>query len=578
MPSITTWARLETPTVSDDVAAGLAARLHDPLWLLARQWQAGEFQGEDGGTPIQARWRGTVSPLTRYHLGPIPPDTSLSAPRFDASQAPLETFVERQPVQLAPSVGTVRLGLETGRHFLHLLTQQPTSRDYADAFRLSYALRPAETVTDSATASYVGLMAGRALDGRRLRAALRQADVPPLDRDSVQAADLAEVREVCRTWVRWTDALFSQPEGAQAAWQPDRFEYAFSVAARMGGSPFDERTLTAAQYADGTLDWYSFDVNGEVNVGTTPQEAGERLTRTVVPAPVTLRGMPAPRFFEFEDAQLNLGALQPGATEIPQLLMVETMSGYGNDWFVIPVDLPVGSLASTRSLVVTDTFGVSTLLRPNGDPALGDRSGWTMYSLAMPVDPGEPDPVAVTNLFFLPPTLVQPMEGVTLEEVLLLRDEMANLAWAVERRLESPLERALDAATADPPAPVAPESPESPESPDMVYQLASAVPSHWIPLLPVRSGDSAQVRLARGAVLELTGQPRVVRSQARLLGEPAQPLLIPEEEVPREGAVVRRAWQGARWHDGRLFVWSANRKSGGRGEGSSGLRFDTLRE
>jgi len=166
MPSITTWARLETPTVSDDVAAGLAARLHDPLWLLARQWQAGEFQGEDGGTPIQARWRGTVSPLTRYHLGPIPPDTSLSAPRFDASQAPLETFVERQPVQLAPSVGTVRLGLETGRHFLHLLTQQPTSRDYADAFRLSYALRPAETVTDSATASYVGLMAGRALDGR----------------------------------------------------------------------------------------------------------------------------------------------------------------------------------------------------------------------------------------------------------------------------------------------------------------------------------------------------------------------------------------------------------------------------
>jgi hypothetical protein len=82
----------------------------------------------------------------------------------------------------------------------------------------------------------------------------------------------------------------------------------------------------------------------------------------------------------------------------------------------------------------------------------------------------------------------------------------------------------------------------------------------------------------RGAALDLTGRARVVRSQARLLGEPTQPLLIPEEEVPREGAVVRRAWQGARWYDGRLFVWSANRKSAGRGEGSSGLRFDTLRE
>ena len=30
---------------------GLQARLYDPLWLLARQWQIGEFQGEDNGSP-----------------------------------------------------------------------------------------------------------------------------------------------------------------------------------------------------------------------------------------------------------------------------------------------------------------------------------------------------------------------------------------------------------------------------------------------------------------------------------------------------------------------------------------------
>jgi hypothetical protein len=150
---------------------------------------------------------------------------------------------------------------------------------------------------------------------------------------------------------------------------------------------------------------------------------------------------------------------------------------------------------------------------------------------------------------------------------------MANLAWAVERRLESPLERALDAATGDSPAPAAEVGLEVP-----AYQLATAVPAHWIPLVPVRLPDSAEVRLARGAALDLTGQPQIVTSQARLLGEPTYPLLIPEEEVPREGVVVRRAWQGARWHDGRLYVWSANRKSVGRGEGSSGLRFDSLRE
>jgi hypothetical protein len=112
-----------------------------------------------------------------------------------------------------------------------------------------------------------------------------------------------------------------------------------------------------------------------------------------------------------------------------------------------------------------------------------------------------------------------------------------------------------------------------------VYRLASPVPEHWIPLLPVRpSAGSTEVRLARGAVLHLDGSPRVVAARARVLeaGDPAARLLIREEEVPREGVVVRRVYQAARWHDGRLFVWASNRASVGRGEASSGLTFDAL--
>jgi len=28
--------------------------MRDPLWLLARQWQLGEYQGNDGGSPVDA--------------------------------------------------------------------------------------------------------------------------------------------------------------------------------------------------------------------------------------------------------------------------------------------------------------------------------------------------------------------------------------------------------------------------------------------------------------------------------------------------------------------------------------------
>jgi hypothetical protein len=221
---------------------------------------------------------------------------------------------------------------------------------------------------------------------------------------------------------------------------------------------------------------------------------------------------------------------------------------------------------------VTDTFGVQTLLRPTGHREIQSREGFSMFSLAMPVEAGGATGVAITNLFFLPPS-VQTLEGPVLEEVLLMRDELANVGWAVERRLESPLEIGLE--TPQDLSPLAEAQPEPRDVP--VYRLATPVPAHWIPLLPVRlESGSPEVRLARGAVLALDGEPHVVSARAQILEVGDGQLLIHEEEVPREGLVVRRMYQAARWHDGRLFVWAGNRVSVGRGEASRGLAFDSL--
>jgi len=57
-------------------------------------------------------------------------------------------------------------------------------------------------------------------------------------------------------------------------------------------------------------------------------------------------------------------------------------------------------------------------------------------------------------------------------------------------------------------------------------------------------------------------------------GHRAGPLDIFEEEIPREGARVTRSFQYARWFDGSSLLWIGRRKTVGRGEGSSGLRFD----
>src|SRR5262249_45096227 len=194
-PAVTGGPRRGRPGAGKGVAAGLAARAADPLWLPARQWQVGEFQAEDGGTPIVARWRGHVVAPTRYHLGPIPADTQVQAPRFAASDVPLEVFVERQPFGLpvtdTPTADGLRLGVETGQHFLPLPVRRPSAHppttDDRGGRPRACAVQPlpdeAAAPLDAASRGYLRLVAGRALDGRRLRAAiakLRRNAVPEI--------------------------------------------------------------------------------------------------------------------------------------------------------------------------------------------------------------------------------------------------------------------------------------------------------------------------------------------------------------------------------------------------------------
>jgi hypothetical protein len=61
-----------------------------------------------------------------------------------------------------------------------------------------------------------------------------------------------------------------------------------------------------------------------------------------------------------------------------------------------------------------------------------------------------------------------------------------------------------------------------------------------------------------------------------LLNDPGMQV-IADEDVPREGAEVRRVPVLARRVDGSYVRWTARRVTVGHGEGSSGLAFDDAR-
>jgi hypothetical protein len=572
MSSITTWMRLEPGIHAGDMSIGLQARIYDPLWLLARQWQVGEFQGEDNGSPAKACFQAESAQLTRFHAG-VATETIKGAPYAD--EVPLETLVECEPVRPAISNQTVsserlRLAADAGLYFLRLLDQQATSQNYRQAFIRKYALPPASSVDESEldgdSLSFLELMAGRVPDARQLYAALAPAAsgviVLPSDL-KIAPGDTAEVRQALQLWRQWYETFFKEPAAEASCWLPERMEYAFSVAARLSEG---EVLLTAGEYYEGHLDWYDFDLNRQVSLGTGNDSPIQQIKQTLVPAPVTYRGMPAQRFWEFEDARVDFGAVNAGPEELARMLLVEFAISYGNDWFVIPLELAVGSVCRPGSLVVTNTFGERFLI--NSAPDAGEPfASWRMFQLSSPPQTAAATTVPDPTLFLLPPALLKTLEAEPVEEVLFLRDEMANMAWGVERIIESPTEQPLHRFEQQK-YPTAP----SPPADGLTYQLATTLPDYWIPLLPVRT-DSG-LRLQRGKVLKLDGQLESVGAKGRVLGA-GQTLRIFEEEIPREGVRVTRSWQLARWHDGSTHLWIGRQKEIGRGEGSSGLRFDS---
>ena len=569
-PAVNTRSRLEGLPLSADLQPALSAEVADPLWLLCRQWQFLEFAGEDAGTPIDVRVEGERAELSRYLPGPLDANAPGRARDHAGDGLGLETAVEAEPVRAHHA----RLAVEAGVQLEWTLNVGRLN----DLFVAAYPYVPVPVdPADRTGAEWQALAGRRSIDARRLLAALAplrdaSGSLTALPPEPVVPPELQDqALERLSGWLRWYDTALVDPDSAEA-WNPARQEYAFAVSALTSSG---EVTLGADEYTDGELDWYSLSVvPASLGAAAVPRPPDTHTAQPVLPTPVEYAGKPADRFWEFEDAGVNFGAMDAGPTDLTRVLLMEFSLVYGNDWYVVPLRLPVGSLFRVTSFTVRDTFGVtSTLTRSQN--ATGPR--WSVFDL-------------VEDHLFVPPTLAQSLSGPPVEQVQLTRDESANLAWGIERSVPGvsgdPYDR-KDEISIDPTegTVVDPRVGRA-----LIYRLASTVPDHWIPFAPVSVDPVAAVtnpviQLERRTIQRLgpDGVRRPLQPKGLLLRsvptrppESEPPLRIEEEEVPREGALVERRFQYARWFDGAGLLWLGRRKTVGRGESSSGLRFDIL--
>jgi hypothetical protein len=582
VPSITIWTRLESETgpttqgydsESRDrlLSLGAQARVHDPLWLLGRQWQFGEFQGEDAGSPVTTEVSVQSSPITAYAPS-VPALGSKSTgqvyardPASNAPVVPLEALVERERVRIDERPG-VRLAAEAGLHLGRLLSDAGLVR-YKTGFVTAFPFVPIpESQLDPASVAFQRLVAGRTLDGVALHGQLRVLNPPGSTaafafptRPAIAAADRDPVAAVLKRWLVWyEDEVFSEPPAAPS-WTAERMEYRFAVAAPP--LPGDREAVLVAPSYGGELDWYTFD-RLAASGGTSLGAAGsvQTLSTTMIPAAVRYPGMPSSRFWEFEDARVDLGAVEVVPGDLGRLLLLEFSLVYGNDWFAIPIELVTGTLCRVASLAVVDTFGERRAIAAASEGDAGRRS--RLFRL------GTPGSDVTGDALFLPPILGPSLESAPVEQVRFARDETANLVWAIERSVESATGRPLDLRRPEP----APPAPAGADTAVLEYRPMSTLPRNWLPLVPPGPTTAPPLKLVLGAVLN-DGVVQTPSPQGRVV---TPNLSLAAEEVSRDGLDVVRLFRYARWVDGSTRLWAARRRRPASGEASSALRFDFL--
>lgn len=585
--AIVGYNRIEPRTRIQDFEISLSNPVHDAMWMLTQQWRIGEFRGSDGGSIVNAKLTTTSAKLNRFKAF----DTTTTA--YSLEELPLETIVERLPIRI-----DLFTRLQMGRHWLRLLRTVTLSEDYdawfINEFPIAAATTP-EELSNAATQSVRVAIGSNGLDG----AALYEYVLTHAANDfaAVDASDWTAVNNVIAAFKTWYTSLYSQPEDTGVSWSASNLEYRFEVSAPDPPAPATTQTvLTGDEYNGSSIDWYSTDLHNDEEAELTESPADPTLNTTgvedpptvasYVPGPVTFIGMPKARWWQFEDRMHDIGKVVTRKNDVVRMLVTDFGLTYSNNWFVVPHTIEAGTLTAVNSLVTTDTFGRQTLINRAGSGEDDDWQKWNLFTLNRRGD----EAVAADERLFIPPSLPQAPESRVLEKVVFLRDEMANMVWGVEELIDNDLGQSvsgkeawnmlLDYFRAHPlEYPPMAEGTYQGNEATIAYRISNTVPENWIPFIPVNTGNiNREIMLQRAAMLRKIDALRTgtsITPRTGILAQPG-PYFINEEEITKTGLTVTSSFQRTRWYDGRILTWFGYSTQAGRGEGSSGLKFDYL--
>ena len=606
------WTRLEARPRKYDFDQVLKAGVHDPLWFLTRQWQFGEFKGEDTGSPILAKIAVETSKISRVKVF-----GDNLARAYDDS-LPLESRVEK-----IKRTVSYKERLQLGQHWMRLLDHYGNAFNDANPSRPAYnkstylrklldlfpldvptedltqpeaqIAAEAQQLTNKKLMNYLETFGSRIPDGMKVFEASGQSNFIKSIRSSGYHNSF--LNNAVNDLKAWYYAQYPELEVDKDAWKESQLEYQFKAS-------FPEKSgqntvVIADEYASGKLDWYNFDVASgtpgaeKLTSPTTAERNNLREEQVVsfIPTEVSFPGMPNNRFWEFEDGKVDLGNINAETTDISKIVVAEFATIFGNNWYLFPYDLAIGSLAKVQGIVVTDVFGQQTFVEAAIQGDVDDWHGWGMFNLTK-WDTTKASKGKADTRMLLPPSVAKVHESEAIEEILFARDEMANLVWAVETRVDDLLHAGMDGHQAAVQISNYLEtlfadanSIDIAEEAVLHYVLGNSVPENWIPFINIHvPGQNRAIQLQRASMPGLLNDKRFpIRPRTGILrhglnadNSQSEKYLVHEEEVPRAGIKVSATFQRTRWYNGKIVQWYGYKKSLGKGESGSGLQFDRM--
>ncbi|MEL6986656.1 MAG: hypothetical protein AAGK97_02410 [Bacteroidota bacterium] len=555
LPLIKSYNRLEPNPRSNDIEAGVSMEVADPMWYLCRQWQFGEFQGEDAGTAYQASILGEQKKPGDIILANgkrIPYDLEL----------PLETAIERE--QLSKSI---YLSTQLGKYFRKLLKKAGLKKYLKFALE-AFPINQTNGQDDFEGNYFTKAVAGFEVDGYQIYESVlnfnyknwyeTHGDIANTDFDKLEDVGNALVNAFLR--------IYEQSLDNESAWVGEHLEYSFKMHSKVDSRR--KKVLVADQFASGHLDWKDFDqeiISSRTGNDTLSDPIRE--VQTFIPTALKFSGMPHPRLWQMEDAVTDFGKIDASSTSLVNLLLAEYGLHYSNDWFILPYEMEVNTISDIEGIRVTDVFGMHFMIQPTiKDPEMN----WQEFAFFHQTERN--DGIRNESSFYLVPAVGKLQESEPIEQVNFMRDEMSNLVWAIEQIVPSENGQGRRVAKSVPS--LGDFTPIDEES-KIRYVLGNTVPKNWIPFVPVQKANANPSGLTE-IMLQRARMPQGDPAQSKLLTEHQPTFLIEEQEIGKAGIIVKRNFQRTRWLNGKTLLWMGRKKQTGRGEGNAKLVFDQL--